>query len=303
MRIQLIYRFFLLLGIIALHADTSPPLDCGDYTFSRISLKHLEHKGMGFNQGYSTVSLFTAPLTQVLPFVDGRLHIFNSGELAANGGFGVRWANQKETFLVGFNSYYDYRHHANLTTQQIGGGLEILSHRWDFRLNTYYPFYNKYQIKLNPETNKQTIRYALPSADASLGITLPAPCDEIGLYFELGYYYLFKQTADYGSRNFQTNGSSSVGNAGGGRARLNCRPTDYIEFGVEYTFDHLFGSRFNGFLAFNIPLGPKNLLHSTKNRYPYAKSPCDLHYEWKKIHTQSVSRNPIVPMITKRQFL
>ncbi len=304
MRVKCIYPL-LLLGIIHLHADTNPskPLDCGNYTFSRLSLQHLEHKGMGFNQGYSTVSLFISPLTAALPFVDGRLHVFNSGELAANGGFGLRWANHKETFLIGFNTYYDYRNHANLTTQQIAGGLEVLSHRVDFRLNGYYPFYEKYQVKLNTLTNKQTIRYALPSADASLGFTLPAPCDEIGLYLELGYYYLFEQTAFYGSRNFKTAGSASIGHVSGGRARLNCRPADYIGFGVEYTFDHLFGSRFNGFLAFNIPLGPKKLLHSTKNRYPYEKSPCDLHYEWKKIQTQSVARNPIIPMITKKHGL
>ncbi|MEI8300163.1 MAG: inverse autotransporter beta domain-containing protein [Chlamydiota bacterium] len=303
MRIKFISKLLLLLAIVSLHADQNSlqPLDCGDYTFSRIGIQHLEHKGMGFNQGYSTVSLFAAPLTQTLPFIDGRLHVFNSGELAANGGFGLRYSNKKETFLIGFNTYYDYRHHENLTTQQISGGIEFLSRRFDFRLNGYYPFYEKYKVKLNPFTNRQTLRYALASADTSLGITLPAPCDEIGLYLELGYYYLFDQRAYYGNSNFNTKGSSSIGSSSGGRARLNCNPTDYIGFGVEYTFDHLFGSRFNGFLAFNIPLGPKKLLHSTKNRYPYEKSPCDLHYEWKKIQTQSVLRNPIIPMITKRK--
>ncbi|MBM3191130.1 MAG: hypothetical protein FJZ63_00560 [Chlamydiae bacterium] len=277
----------------------SQELDCGDYTFSRLTLQHLEHKGMGFNQGYSTVSFFITPATDINPFIDLKLHVFNGGEIAANGGFGLRTANAKENYLFGFNAYYDFRRHKNLSTQQLSCGLEFLTHYVDFRLNGYYPFFGKYSESFNPINSLRTIRYALPCVDTSLGFTLPPPCDQIGLYLEIGYYYLFKQTATYGSHNFGTLASSSIGNAYGGRARLNCNPKEWIGFGVEYTYDRLFHSRFNGFVAFKIPLGPKHLAHSTKNRYPYKKSPCDLHLEWQQLQTQSIARNNIVPMITR----
>ena len=55
---------------------------------SRISARHIENKGIGYNTGYTTLEAFLAAPTDlwpVMPFVDLRGHIFNDGHWAANG--------------------------------------------------------------------------------------------------------------------------------------------------------------------------------------------------------------------------
>lgn len=257
---------------------------------SRFSLKHREHKGMGYDQGYSTASLFLSPKRGGfgLSFVDARLHVFNNTDLASNVGIGSRFSDRDQTYLFGLNAYYDYRNTNSLATHQVSGGLEILSRRMDVRLNGYYPFVGTYQdndilfsqFRGHSVLVKQKVRYALPCADAEIGFTLPDPFDEVGLYIGLGYYYLFKQEGF----------NRSAGNVSGGRARLTASPTDYISFGAEYTYDKLFGSRANGFIALNVPLGSARTLKKTSLKMPVS---------WVQLRTQDVVRNEIIPVVRK----
>ena len=70
--------------------------DCGSGPKSmRITARHIEGRGVGYTQGYSTLEMFLAPPASVdksfLPFLDLRGHIFNKGKPAANAGFGLRF--------------------------------------------------------------------------------------------------------------------------------------------------------------------------------------------------------------------
>jgi len=259
----------------------------GKYFLSRLSLQHREHKGMGYDQGYTTAALFMCPKVGILglPFVDGRVHVFNNEDVAANLGLGARFSDAEQNYLFGLNAYYDYRNVKWLTTHQLAAGIEMLSRHVDVRVNGYYPFCGKYQddpilfkgFEGHSLLVKQKVRYALPCADAELGFTLPNPFDEIGLYLGLGGYYLFKQ------RGF----NQTVGNVAGVRARLTASPSSYLSFGAEYTYDKLFRGRANGFIALNIPLGRNRALSSTKR----IQQP-----SWLAVQTQSVVRNEIIPI-------
>lgn len=268
----------------------------GKYFLSRFALKHREHKGMGYDQGYSTAALFVCPTGRVtaLPFVDGRVHVFNNEELAANLGIGTRLSNTQHTYLFGLNAYYDYRNVNWLTTHQLSCGMEILSKYVDVRVNGYYPFsgtyqddpivFNRFKGHYMQVTHK--VRYALPCADAELGWTLPDPFDQIGLYFGVGYYYLFKQ------QGF----NQSVGNVPGVKARLTASPSSYLSFGAEYTYDKLFRGRATGFIALNIPLG-KNGAKSKQQKPGQEKT-----RPWVEMQTQDVVRNEIIPVLKKTHY-
>ena len=182
---------------------------------------------------------------------------------------------------------------------QGAGGIELLGETFSLHLNGYYPFSGKTDeediyfrgFQGNSLLVQQKIRYALPSADGEIGINLPPPFKQLGLYLGMGGYYLFKQKGFF---NFQ-----NAGNVPGARARLHASPADWFTLGVEYTYDKLFKSRFNGFAAFNIPLGPRKLKGSKRSRFPYKKSESDQYLDWMKIKTQSVKRNEIIPFYTK----
>ena len=273
----------------------------GKYTFSRVEIKHREHKGMGYDEGYSTVGVFACPNTNTigLPFVDAKLHVFNNAYLASNVGLGCRFSNSEESLVFGMNAYYDFRNFKSFSSHQGAGGVEFLGRYLSLRLNGYYPFSGKFQeddihfreFQGNSALVQQKIRYALPSADGELGFTLPPPFEQLGLYVGVGGYYLFKQKGFFGFQN--------VGNVPGARARLRASPTQWFSIGVEYTYDKLFKGRINGFASFNIPLGPRRLKGSTKSRFPYQKSESDNYLEWMNVKTQDVIRNEIIPIYRK----
>jgi hypothetical protein len=76
----------------------------------RITARHIEEKGVGYNQGYTTVEGFFSlvePLNEsCIPFMDLRGHVFNNGKMAANGGLGVCYLTSSR--IWGANAYYDY---------------------------------------------------------------------------------------------------------------------------------------------------------------------------------------------------
>ena len=59
-----------------------------------IYFKHIEGKGYGYKEGYSTVGAFITPystFSNLLPFLDLRGHVFNSTwKFAANAGVGFK---------------------------------------------------------------------------------------------------------------------------------------------------------------------------------------------------------------------
>lgn len=90
------------------------PFDCGKYAFSHFDLKYRGNSRMGFDQGYSTASIFVTPSFKHfgVPFFDGRAHIFNNSYFASNLGVGTRVSNKSGAFVFGSNMYYDYSPYA-----------------------------------------------------------------------------------------------------------------------------------------------------------------------------------------------
>ncbi len=110
---------------------------------NRVTARHIEPNGIGYNQGYTTLEGFFSPIhpfgenNQWLPFLDLRGHVFNSGRLAANAGVGLRYIGQRAVF--GINGYYDYRNTKRQHYNQVAAGLEAIGKVWDFRINGYLP--------------------------------------------------------------------------------------------------------------------------------------------------------------------
>ncbi len=91
----------------------------------RITVRHIEPQGIGYNQGYTTLegffSLYNGSCDWV-PFLDVRAHIFNNGKPAINAGLGTRYLTNRRVW--GINSYYDYRNTNRQHYNQVAMGLE-----------------------------------------------------------------------------------------------------------------------------------------------------------------------------------
>ena len=87
------------------------------HDINRISIRHIESKGIGYNQGYTTLEGFFVPIPSLntgwVPFLDLRGHLFNDGKPAANGGLGLRYVDSR---VWGGNIYYDYRKTQGITS-------------------------------------------------------------------------------------------------------------------------------------------------------------------------------------------
>lgn len=217
----------------------------------KLSARHIEQGGIGYDQGYTTFEGFFASdpaKVSVLPFLDLRGHVFNDGKLAANAGFGVRGFLQKR--LYGFNAYYDYRNSQKLHYNQVGLGLETLGTFWDCRLNGYLPVGRKitspYKVKFAQFLNHSAIvsqkrQFAMKGLNADVGFHF-GKSKHFDFYTSIGPYYFI---GEIGS------------NIWGAKARLLGKYKDYIQLELSNSYDKMFGNRFQGQLTFSIPLGPK----------------------------------------------
>jgi len=89
--LKFVLAFFLMVFCNVFSFQQKDP-NCQPYPYSRVALKHREHKGVGWDKGYSTLSLFLAPRNNhvLIPFFDARFHAFNDGYIASNLGVGAR---------------------------------------------------------------------------------------------------------------------------------------------------------------------------------------------------------------------
>ena len=234
-----------------------------------VYFKHIEGKGYGYNEGYSTLGAFITPystFSQVLPFLDLRGHVFNRHwKFAANAGAGIKWLSDSP-LVVGAAAYYDYRqthkHHYN----QVGLSFELLCHRWELRANGYLPVGEKTHSKQLSETTSyafekfsghslfytttydihRKVEFAMKGADAELGIHLMNPSEYYTLYLGAGPYYF--HSPEHLHRH-----------AFGGQVRLQAHLTPYLTLQVSDSWDNLFHNKFQGEISVNIPFGGKIL--------------------------------------------
>jgi len=224
----------------------------------RVDLRHIEGKGVGYSQGYTTVAgFFTtshALTSSWIPFLDLRAHIFNDGEPAANAGMGVRYL--QASWLLGMNAYYDYRKTHTFHYNQFSLGLECLGSRWDFRLNGYLPLGKKNDYSepsfshfvANQLIISQKQEFAMKGGNAEAGYHFKQ-WRRIDFYAALGPYY------------FKGEGKEAIG----GQGRIKAMIYDCLGLQVSGSYDGVFHDIIQGEVSLNFPLGPKGKVSKRKN--------------------------------------
>jgi len=250
----------------------------------RVAVRYDSPKGIGYNEGYSTLEgFFSPPLLDDawLPFVDVRGHVFDSGKWAANAGLGLRYLSSSRVW--GFNGYYDYRNTSRRTYNQVGVGLETLGTVWDFRLNGYLPvgkthtsiFHSKFdKFKGHFMLLDSTRQFALKGLNGEVGYHLDhfknAP-----LYFAAGPYYLTGK------------GASTWG--GELRARVDLFHR-YVRLEAKTAYDHFFKWTGQGEVSVNVSFGGRAQVKKRGN------NSCPREMTLAQRIVQPVDRAEIIPV-------
>jgi hypothetical protein len=254
---------------------------------ARITLRHIEGKGVGYKRGYTTLEGFFPYVGESwVPFLDVRGHIFNNhhhhhhNHWAANGGLGLRYLGNR---VWGINGYYDYRQTHHHHYHQGGAGLESLGQVWDFRINGYWPFGD---TSHHTQTNqfagfsgnslylRNRTEFAMRGANAEIGAHVNV-IDCAPLYFAAGPYYW--------------NGHSR--HTWGGEGRIRMDYMEYLRLELSGSYDRIFRGIVQGQLSINIPLG---------SRRQIVDSCCDRAIALARRAVQPVDRSEIIVLDHKR---
>ena len=234
-----------------------------------IYFKHIEGKGYGYKEGYSTVGAFITPysaFTTLLPFLDLRGHSFNNKwKFAANAGVGFKWLTDSP-LVFGAAAYYDYRQTHKNHYNQVGLSLEFLCNRWEMRANGYLPVGEKTHSRTISETTSyafekfaghslfytttydihRKVEFSMKGIDGEVGFHLMKPQEFYTVYLGAGPYYFH---SPHGLKK----------HAFGGQARVQARITPYLTLQISDSWDNLFHNNFQGEISVNIPFGGKIL--------------------------------------------
>lgn len=263
--------------------ETSPPS-------KHLELRHIEGKGIGYDQGYTTLALFMTAddvmpahaLKPVVPFFDLRIHVFDNGRPALNIGTGFRYPDKR---IWGASFYYDFRQTARRNYNQLSLGFESLGKRIDFRLNGYLPVGQNKSSLFSPRFGgfqgnfmKVSLKreFSLGGVNAEMGFRINKS-KKIPFYFALGPYYL--------------TGKKS---AWGGKARASLAFFDRIRLEGNVSYDSLFKWIGQGEVALTYPFGGKKEIRPKKGRS------CSEELSLRRLWAQRVERSEIIPIDTKR---
>lgn len=253
----------------------------------RFGVRHIEGKGIGYHQGYTTLEAFLGrKFNNSLPFIDLRGHVFNDGRWAANGGLGYRY--QAENRIYGINAYYDYRKTSKQHYNQVGVGLETLGKHWDFRINGYWPVGDKsshfYHTRFKRfECNNLIVsrkqEFAMKGVHAEAGAHIYNRHNEkfknTELYVAFGPYY------------FEGKGQ----NAYGGQVRLLGKYKDRFTLQASASYDNVFHDIYQGEVAIYFPFGKKEKV----------KKPCETNLVLSDRISQPVYREEIIVLDKHRK--
>jgi hypothetical protein len=219
---------------------------------SYLTGRHIEHEGVGYDEGYSTVEALVFPTlspSRVFPFIDLRLHRFDNNEYAANAGFGLRGGTFNDKVILGLNTYFDYRsdHFHRFHFTQIGLGFEALSDILDFRVNGYFPLKREETIRRCVFDQyiggffmiKRRVEVALTGVNAEFGKILKKS-HAASVYGAIGPYYY---------------GGDVCRHAFGGKFRLRFLFSDFFFIDGIVTHDSLYKTRAQGQMGFTFSLG------------------------------------------------
>lgn len=220
----------------------------------RVSVRHIEPGGIGYQHGYTSVDFFLSAREKwprIRPFLDLRGHVFNTGRFAANAGLGLRGLASSIETVFGLNAFYDYRQTKRRPYNQVSGGFEVLREGWDFRANGYFPVgiketrYYDYSFSFNPSNNNLHVsavrQFVMKGFDAEFGWHAPK-VKWVEFYPAAGCYY-YRSSSNVGIHTF------------GGRVRLLATVIDWVTLEGIVSYDHRFKWVGQGALAINIPFG------------------------------------------------
>lgn len=231
----------------------------------QVQLRHIEGKGVGYNQGYTTIQAFFTPDAEnYIPMLDLRGHVFDDGKFAANVGVGLRY---QSCWVYGIHAYYDYRQTQHFHYNQFALGLEMLGKKVDFRINGYLPIGRKQMI----EEDKHKREFAFKGINAEVGVHL-FKNDTTTLYGAIGPYY------------FEGRGR----NAWGGGARFSATFLEHVRFEVSSSYDPVFKWIGQGQISLMYFFGPMKQLKKS----PYR--PCCDEMALRDRTSQWVDRNEII---------
>lgn len=283
--------------LLSLTCEGAYPQECGETPSSyRTTVRHIEAKGVGYNQGYTSLDFFIAPHPTLahkwVPFLDMRGHIFNNGKMAANAGFGIRYLSS--SYVYGFNNSYDYRAARQKNYQQYSFGFEALGPLWDFRCNGYIPLGHKrshfYNTQFSLFSGNQMVleahqEFAMKGVNAEAGIHIQEK-KNIELYGAFGPYY------------FERAGKNAIG----GKVRIAGTFLDYIKVEASTSYDPIFRWVGQGELSFVFSFGPKAKVKTKRGGKGRVqrKSECLRKVRLKKRALQPVDKFEIIVVGTRK---
>ena len=226
----------------------------------RFNLSHIESKGVGYNQGYSTLSgFFTLQANSFLSFLDMRAHVFNDGKWASNVGLGTRYLLDSSSYMVGVNGYYDYRKTKHLHYNQVGVGFEAFLHSWEFRTNGYLPVGDKSKTLSNTLTSVSFKTFSGHDILINEHYLKVNEASMRGFNAEVGVHpYHFHSNYDLflGASGYYFNADNGQ-TTWGGKLRAKAQISSYFLIELSDSYDHVFHNRFQGSVALRISLGKK----------------------------------------------
>lgn len=176
-----------------------PPAELDTHHLPIFSVSYAAGKTVGIDENYASLGIFYAPLpcgSPCIPFIDLRAHRMQDNLWAASAGGGIRFWSSNCCYVLGVNAFYDFRAADLGDFHQVGVGFEWLFPHWQFTLNGYLPFKNKFTGPVfffddfigDFFFTCQQSTYAKKGFDFEIGSTFG--CEEtFQLYFGAGSYY------------------------------------------------------------------------------------------------------------------
>jgi hypothetical protein len=239
----------------------------------RIDVGHIEGKGVGYNVGYTDLSIVFAPEYRVghyLSLISVRGVVFDDGKLAANAGYIGRYLPKSFCEVLGFNVSYDFRQGHRGNYNQVSGGLEVLNRRWEVHVNGSAPLGTKMHTKKHVFDNYvgpfkevcRLIERAKYVVDANVGYYM-VNGKNFQLYAAAGPYYLWGHVHEPTVSLRQS--------SWGGKALVRPQFWDIAAVELSVSHDHIFETIYQVNLVLTVPL------YKLSSRLKHKKGSCGVN--------------------------
>ncbi|MFY7843265.1 MAG: inverse autotransporter beta domain-containing protein [Rhabdochlamydiaceae bacterium] len=225
----------------------------------QIEISHKEGRGLGYDQGYSSIKGFFIPVNTLedsfVPFIHMQGHLFKDLNPAFNLGTGIRYVKDR---ILGVNAYYDYRQTSRFSYDRMGLGLEFIGLKFDVHANAYLPLKNLKSVPYDYRFShfdehslflKETREIPFKGFDCQIGALIDM--GKIPLYIGVAPYYL----------------KSDSQKAVGARILLKNFIQDHLSWHVNASYDAFFKGRFEGGVSLHLPAVHKKRAQTKKIRH------------------------------------